>query len=387
MTVDHEPNRLEVDLAAVAHNVGELRLHVGGDCRLYAALKCDAYGFGLVPVARTLEAAGVDALSVARMQDAVALRRGGVSLPILLYAGAVASPSLVEAVERHSITPTVLDLESARTFSRCAAAELPVFVKVDVGLRRLGLEPLDLRGYVEALLRLPRLRLDGVYTHMNVPADPVPAGYLEQQFELFRLCLDDVAAAGADVPVRMAASSSVLRLSDRMALNAIDPGRMYFGLVPPGPALAGVPLRSPLRALRTRLLQVKRLDDERISPHDPIPTRVGMRLGVVALGTADGLASASAGEVLVRGRRAPIVESISLEHCRIDLTDHPDAEVGDDVVVIGRQGEEAIDVDDVVRHRRLAMAAHVPIHIRESVPREYIGIPTDGSHDTDRTRT
>jgi alanine racemase len=98
-----------------------------------------------------------------------------------------------------------------------------------------------------------------------------------------------------------------------------------------------------------------------------------MRIGVVPVGTADGLARSSAADALVRGRRAPILEPISLEHCRLDLTEHPDAQPGDEVVLIGRQGDEEITLDEVVRHRRLPLAAHVPIEIRTSIPRRYVG--------------
>ena len=114
---DFEPNRFEVDLGAVRGNVAALRAMVGPGCGLYAALKCDAYGFGLVPVARALAEAGVDALAVSRIPDALALREAGLTLPILLYAGAVVTPGLVEVVERHRLTPTILDLEAAERFS------------------------------------------------------------------------------------------------------------------------------------------------------------------------------------------------------------------------------------------------------------------------------
>ena len=114
---DFEPNRFEVDLGAVRGNVAALRGMVGPGCGLYAALKCDAYGFGLVPVARALTEAGVDALAVSRIPDALALRKAGLTLPILLYAGAVVTPGLVEVVERHRLTPTILDLEAAERFS------------------------------------------------------------------------------------------------------------------------------------------------------------------------------------------------------------------------------------------------------------------------------
>ena len=128
-----EPNAFEVDLGAIRSNVRELRRLVGPDCALFAALKCNAYGFGLARVARALDEAGADALAVARVRDAIALRNGGVALPILLYGAAVATAELVEAVERFELTPTALDAAAAEVFSRHATREL---ARVPQGRRR-----------------------------------------------------------------------------------------------------------------------------------------------------------------------------------------------------------------------------------------------------------
>jgi alanine racemase len=369
-----EPNALDVDLAAIKHNARSLRRAVGSDVSLYAALKCDAYGFGLVPVAHALVSAGVDAVAVSRMQDAIELRSHGVTVPILLYAGAEVTPAFARAVEKYELTPTVLDRRAANTLSTHLEGDRGVFVKVDVGQRRLGVEPRETRSLIEAIVDLPRLRVDGVYTHMAVPPDPAGAGYVDQEFALFEACVAELDALGLAPPVRMAASSSVLRLFDRMNLTAVDPGRSYFGTADVGPATEALELRSALRALRTRLLQNKVMDHDPRRPPPVVPVPDGMRLGVIPLGTADGLDRASAAYALVRGRRAPLIEPIALEHCRLDLTDCPDASAGDEVVLIGVQDDETISIDDVAAHRGLGGAQHrIAINVPRSVPRRYIG--------------
>jgi alanine racemase len=159
-----------------------------------------------------------------------------------------------------------------------------------------------------------------------------------------------------------------------MNLNAVDPGRMYFGVVPDGPVTGDLPFRSAMRCLRSRLLQVKEIDDDDRRPPALVPVTPGMRIGIFALGTGDGLGGASGREVLVRGRRAPIIEAISLEHCRVDLTQIPDAVPGDEVIVIGRQGDDEITLDEVAAHRGLGANKHnIPINIRDTVPRTYRG--------------
>jgi alanine racemase len=368
-----EPNRFEVSLDAIRHNARELRHLVGPGCALYAALKCNAYGFGLVPVTKALEEAGTNAVAVARVRDAITLREAGVTLPILLYGGAVTTPELVAAVERFELTPTVLDAAAADVYSRHATAEIPVFLKVDVGQRRLGAEPAQLASLAAYVEELAQLRLDGIYTHMTVPADPVPEGHVETQFELFRACLEEVEAAGINVRVRMAASSSVLRLYDGMTFNAVDPGRMYFGTLAEGAATEGLKFRSAVRSVRSRLIQVKELHADERRPRPPAAVSDGMLIGIVALGTADGLGVFSAGEVLIRGHRVPMIEPIPLEHCRVDLTSLPEAEAGDDVVVIGRQDGDEITLEEVAAHRGLGPYVHnIPINVRDSVQRTYV---------------
>jgi alanine racemase len=363
---------LDVDLAAIEYNARSLRRAVGAGVALYAALKCDAYGFGLVPVAQTLVRAGVDAVAVSRMQDAIELRSNDVTLPILLYAGAEVTATFAEALEQYELTPTVLDQRSAEALSTHLTSDRGVFIKIDVGQRRLGAEPRAARSLVEAVVQLPKLHVNGIYTHMAVPGDTEATSYVEREFAVFEECLAELDAAGLAPPVRMAASSSVLRLNDRMNLSAVDPGRSYFGVAPSGPATEALQLRCALRALSTRLLQVKVVDDDPRRPLPLVPVTGGMRLGVIPFGTADGLDRASAAYALVRGRRAPLVEPISLEHCRLDLSDCPDASIGDEVVLIGAQGAEAISVGDVAAHRGFGSALHqVAISVADSVPRRY----------------
>jgi alanine racemase len=169
----------------------------------------------------------------------------------------------------------------------------------------------------------------------------------------------------------MAASTDVLRATQQMSLNAVDPGRLYFGLLDDGPITERVRFADALRSLTSRLIQVKVLDDDIRRPDPLVPVTPGMVVGLIPFGTADGLTSASAQEVLVRGRRAPIIEPGSLEHCRIDLSAVPDAEVGDEVVIIGVQDNERITLAQVAAYRGLANHEAV-IALRESLPRVYV---------------
>jgi alanine racemase len=373
------PSTVEVDLEAVADNTRQIRDLVGSHRKVYAALKCDAYGLGLVPVAHTILGAGGDAIAVARAGDALSLRDAGIRAPVLLYPAELMGAGLVQLLEEWQITPSVADADSARALSHLARGRMDVFLKVDVGLRRLGVTPEDALAVARLIETLPRLRLDGVVTHMHIPADPVPEGYLEWQFQRFTSFLDQLDAEHLEVPVRMAASSAVLRLTRSMNLTAVDPGRLFLGLVDPGPATADRPWKQALRSFRSHLIAVKDVSADEFSEVAQIAVGRGTRIGVFPLGTSDGLAIASAEHVLVRGRRAKVFPAITLEHCRIDLSGVPDAAVGDEVVIIGRQGDDEITLGQLARHRGVSPVV-VSTGIASSVLR--VNRETPASHKT-----
>jgi alanine racemase len=194
------------------------------------------------------------------------------------------------------------------------------------------------------------------------------------QFERFAAVLDELAAAGIDVPLRIAVSSGAIRLLDGMTLNGIDVGTLLFGLDPPNSS--DLPdrelgLRPSLVRLVTRLSQVRDVRRDEFPAQSPIPTGRVVRLGVIPMGASDGFLGISTGEVLVGGRRAKVL-AISLEHTRLDLTGI-DARAGDEVVIIGRQGADEISPRDVAAARGLYGTAQVPVQITAAVARRYIG--------------
>ena len=371
IAADLRPSTLDVDLDAIAHNVRTLRARCGR-VTFVAALKANAYGFGLLPVARTVLAAGAEVLAVARVEHALTLRTAGIGVSILLYAGLRPDPDLVAAVERHDVTVTIVDASDVAAYS-AAGGPIRCLVKVDVGLARLGVEPEAALPLIRAIAAAPSLRLAGIYTHLHVPPGPVDAvsDYVRWQFDRFRGLLDEADAADIDVPLRIAVSSGAIRLLDGMTLNGIDVGTLLFGLDPPGWANRDLGLRPALVRLRTRLSQVRDVRRDAFPEQSPIPTGRPVRLGVIPMGASDGFVGFSTGQVLVAGQRARVL-AISLEHARLDLTGI-DARAGDEVVVIGRQGAEAITVQDVAAAKGLYGTAQVPVLIGPSVARRYIG--------------
>ena len=350
------PSWLEVDLDAARANLTLVRALVGRERRLFAVVKADGYGFGAVAMGRAFLEAGADALAVADAGEGVRLRGSGITAPILVYPSGL--PEAIGEMVAHRLTPTVTALEGARAGAAAApAAGSGAFVKVDVGLERLGVPAEGAVKVIRAMLELRGFRLAGVCAHPHAPAGADPA-YVDWQLARFTAVLDELAAAGVDVPVRLLASTPLMLRFPHTYLNAVDPGRMLYGLAFEGDGPRVAALRPALRALKSRLIEVKPLAPrERFAEQAPFPLSASMRLGVIPLGAADGLLHLHAGRVLVRGRSAPILGGPSLEHTRVDLTELPEARIGDEVAVIGRQGDAEIGLVEVAARQHIA--AHV----------------------------
>jgi alanine racemase len=307
------------------------------------------------------------------VDHAVALRQRGIDVPILLYGGTPASADLVAAIEQYHLTPTVLDVADAQTYERHATRRLKAFLKFDVGLERLGATPEDAPSLGVALRKLRHIVLRGVYTHLHVPphAQAAETGpYLHWQFARFTAALQALSEAGIDPPIRMAASSGVLMQTDEMHLNAVDPGHLLFGMYPSGPRRPPLDLRPALRALKSRLVQVKMVHRVAFVDQAPFAIQPGMSIGVFPFGISDGMPLVNCGQVLVNGCRVPVL-GVSLEHTRVDLTG-VEARRGDEVVIVGRQGADEISSAEVLEHLGQYIPSALPLAVQRSVPRSYV---------------
>jgi alanine racemase len=361
------PTTLEIDLDAAAGNLRAVRGLVGPSRSIFAVVKADGYGFGAAEMGAVFARSGADWLAVADLAEGVRLRERGITIPILVYPNSL--PEAAGAALAHRLVPTLVDLESARAYSQAASGPCPVFVKVDVGLERLGVPAEQAVKTILAMLDLPHLALGGLCAHPHAEVGGDPA-YADWQAGRFTAVVDELEARGVRVPVRLLAASPFVLRFPHTYLNAVDPGRMLYGITFPGET-PPVPLRPALRALATRVIALKELAPrERFAEQAPFPVTRPMRLGVVPMGTADGLRWLHAGRVLVRGRAVPLVGSPSLEHTRLDLTAVPNAAVGDEVVIIGRQGDLEITPAEVAAHHGLGLH-HVATTVGPRVARIY----------------
>ena len=343
----------DIDLKAIDHNVRELRRITHP-----AVVKADAYGHGAVEVARTALSAGADMLAVARIAEGIALRQAGLEAPILVFGPTF--PDFAEGLIEHDLIQSVTGLAVARQLDQVARRRgrtIPVHLKVDSGMGRLGLLP-DARridnptppvAEVEALAGLKGLHLAGVYTHFAA-ADEADKHYAQQQFETFETFLAALDKAGIDGGLRHAANSAAIIDLPETHLDAVRPGIALYGLYPSSDVDHDRIELRPALSLKSRLLQVKRV---------PVGFKVsyGMTweapretvIGTVAAGYADGIQRrlSNRGAMLVNGRRAPIAGRVCMDLIMLDLGPAATAATGDEVVIIGSQGGETITADEI----------------------------------------
>ncbi len=353
-TVPLRPTMLEVDLDAAADNIRAVRGLVGPERKIFAVVKADGYGFGAAEMGAVFVRNGADCLAVADLTEGIRLRQRGITAPILVYPNSL--PEAAAGALAHGLVPTLVDLEAARAYSEAAAGPCEVFVKVDVGLERLGVPTEQAVKTILAMTELPHLRLGGICAHPHAEVGGDPA-YADWQLGRFTGVIDELEARGVPVPVRLLAATPFVLRFPHTYLNAVDPGRMLYGITFP---------------LTTRVIALKELSPrERFAEMAPFPVTAPMRLGVVPMGSADGLRWLHAGHVLVRGQSAPVIGAPSLEHTRIDLTAVPAAAVADEVVIIGRQGDLEISAAEVASRHGLGLH-HVATTVGPRVPRVYL---------------
>ncbi len=328
------PNRLEIDSESVTRRVAALRRRVGPRVKIFAALKADGYGFGTLPMARAALAGGANALSLIDRAEAIALRQAGIEAPILLYAGAPIDADAAAAAEEFRLILTVLSEREIDGLARHVRSPIELAIKLEVGPERIGVLPEELVAMAARIAQEHRLTLGIVNAHPTF-RDDAPDAVVQEQFQRFIAALDRLKETGVDMPTRLFASSKTLGRLTGLELDAIDPGQFLFG------DTTAVPI---IRSLTSVLTQVRPVTRDFAPEHAPFDIATVRRVGVIPFGKVDGGGRCHAADVLLRGRRAPILGGPSLEYMRIDLSAIDDAEAGDDVVMIGRQGGAQISL-------------------------------------------
>jgi alanine racemase len=358
-----------IDTAAIAWNVLQVKRMLGPRVALFAALKANGYGHGVVAVAGTAVDAGATGLAVGDIESAIELRGRGVRVPIIVYPGVRWETEGLELAARLDLVATVVDIDHAEQLNAAAGVPVKVVLKVDVGHERMGVPAEQVGGVVSSLHRCAMLRWLGVLGHVFEPAGATRPS-IQRQLDRMEHALNDLERLGALPEYRIAVSTGVLCRLDGVhvdaRLNVADPGRALLGLVEPRLA-SQLSLRRALRSVESELVQVRELSSRRPGG-SPVQTRGRRRIGVFPMGRADGLAVIHTGQVLVRGTAAPIVGEW-VEHTTVDLASVPTARVGDRVTIVGSSGDESIELEDVLGAHPQLRLVDVALAVGSRIPR------------------
>lgn len=365
----------EVDLGAVRANTRTL-VDRARPAALLAVVKADAYGHGAVPVARAALDAGASWLGVALVEEGAALREAGIDARILLLSEP--APAAAAAVVAHRLTPVVYTPTGIEALAKAVVhgggpSGFPVHLKVDTGMHRVGCAVTDAPALVDAIAARPELALEGICTHLAV-ADEPEHPYTTEQVERFEQLLAELDARGTRPPLVHAANSAGLLAHPDAHYDLVRVGIALYG-VPPAEALASAAELHPVLSLRARVSHVQELTaGSRLSYGLRYELERDARVVTVPVGYADGVPrnlGLLGGEVLVHGRRFPIAGSVTMDQLMVDVGDVP-VEVGDDVVLLGRQGDEEITASEWAEHLG-TIAYEVVTGIGPRVPRRYVG--------------
>ncbi len=372
----HRPSShswVEIDLGAIRHNVRTIKEFIGPHRHLWAVVKANAYGHTAVPTATAALEAGADGLAVSCLNEAAELRvDAGLRAPLLILAPG--EPRAATWIVRLNILQTACYQDMVEALSRAAQRlEKPgrVHLKIDTGMGRLGVRPEAAADFAQFILNQPGLQLEGVFSHLAT-AEAEDSSYAQLQFTRYLAAIRAIEERRIKPGMRHLANSAATLRFPEMLLDGVRTGLLIYGLKPEAPELAPIDLR-PALSWKTQVGFLHRLPAgcaisygcTYVTPHDAL-------VGVVPVGYADGYprSASNRAHVLLKGKPCPVIGVVCMDHMMIDATPAGDPSVGDEVVLLGRQGNSAITANNLAQWAN-TVVHEVPTVIGRRVKRVY----------------
>ncbi|MBK1987872.1 alanine racemase [Sphaerospermopsis aphanizomenoides BCCUSP55] len=342
---------VEIDLGALTYNIKQLGRFLSPRTQLMAVVKADAYGHGAVTVAKTVLEAGASWLGVATVPEGIQLREGGIKAPILIL-GATHTPEQIHAIAHWKLQPTLCSPKQALEFSNKLESinynsPIPVHIKLDTGMSRLGTDWQQAGDFVQLVQGLPHLDIASIYSHLATADSPDPA-IMQQQHSRFEQAIAQIKARGIKIPSLHLANSAATLADPKLHYDMVRAGLAIYGLYPAPHLQNKIKLQSVLQ-LKARVTHVKTIaKGTGVSyGHHFIAPRE-MRIAVVGIGYADGVPRSLSNQmqVLLRGQRVQQIGAITMDQLMIDVSSIPEVQEGEIVTLLGEQGKEQISADD-----------------------------------------
>ena len=341
-----------MDLDALRSNLAWIRHRVGPQIKILTVVKADAYGHGLKQIAALLMQSGTDIFGVANLAEAHTIRSVGKGWPILMLGACL--PHEIEHAVRDEVRPTISSLAEAKAFSEAAKRlrrDVPVHVKVDTGMGRLGVETKQAFDLLQSIQTLPGLTLEGLYTHYASAEDD--AAFSSEQTRRFREVLSACASAGIQIPLIHASNSAALLHEADEGCNLVRPGLLVYGELPLGKRTDNTVFQKyfrPALSLKCRVSLVKEISKgDSLSYGRTFIAPQMMRVATLTAGYGDGYlrSGSNKAQVFVKGRRCRVLGRITMDQTMVDVSEINDVSPGDEAVLIGTQGEDTITASEL----------------------------------------
>jgi len=350
------PVWVEINLTNLDYNIKNIRKQIGTDTELVGIVKADAYGHGAFEAVKVLRANGVKTFAVATLHEAISLREGGLTEELIILS---LTPSMyAETLVEYDLTPVVCEYENAFAIAQAALAAnktLRGFVAADTGMGRIGymtVSDADISAAVADIKKISQLdgfKIVGLFSHMST-ADEVDKSYSHEQEERYVKLCNALKEAGINPEFKTLASSAATLDLPSTHFNAIRPGIILYGLYPSGEVNKEAIDIKPVMSIKASIVHLKEI---------PVGFSVGYgrrfiaerpsKIATISLGYADGFSRrySKEGKVLINGCFAPIAGNICMDQCMIDVTDVPDVKVGDEVILLGTDGNLSITAEEI----------------------------------------
>jgi alanine racemase len=372
----------EISLKAILHNLRVIRKQVGAQRKILAVVKSNAYGLGAVPVAKALQKAGTEWFGVTCANEGVELREAGIRKRILILTGFW--PGEEKRLIQNHLTPTVTRVDDLRHLERSAKAagrksRLRFHLKINTGMNRLGISANEVECFARTLAGCKHIELEGTFTHF-ASAEDFTAQQTNGQEKVFLACLERLRALGISPGIVHMANSGAICARPSTWADMVRPGAILYGYYqsfdPPQKKqeVMGQVALQPCLSLRARIISLRDVPvGEAVGYAARFVTKRPSRIAVINAGYADGVVRAltNRGWALVRGRRVPLVGTISMDLTMLDLTDVPEAVLGDVVTIYGKDGDASIEVSEVA-HEIGTVTSDLLCALGRRVPKFYV---------------
>ncbi|MEW6615051.1 MAG: alanine racemase [Thermodesulfobacteriota bacterium] len=374
--MSHRPTIAEIDLDAIKFNYEQLRKKVGKETKMLAVVKADGYGHGATFISKELQMLGVDLLGVAICEEGISLRKAGIKKPIVILNGVFKGQ--VKETVKYNLTPVIFDSNTAQRLSdegKRVNKRVKVHVKIDTGMGRVGILPKDITPFFTKLKDMPNLEVEGVLSHLST-ADgdsPEDRDFISLQLQRFEECIREIDMLGFYPPLRHIANSAASVDLPPSFCNVLRPGLMLYGAHPSSRFAEKIQLK-PVMSLKTEIMQIKNIPPGySISYKRTFVTQRDSVIATLPVGYADGYSRllSNRGTALIGGEKALVVGTVCMDITMVDVTNIQNVNVGDEAVLMGRQGNHEISADEIAE-KMGTISYEVFCGVSKRVPRIYI---------------